>query len=414
MQQRTFSPFIAAVLGVAAATCLASCSLALDTQKVQCSRSSDCASLIGGRATQQCVKSFCQPVTCATTTECQAREGDAFKTSYCDDLDLICKPAECAKSEDCSDGQVCEIGAKRCLAANRAACVMDPDCDKYEGLATYICESRFCDVPECRKDSDCGGMGTPVCLEGRCGDPVFGCVGERDIRPEATMPKATFKIKVLNVLDMTPVKNLSVRACAPAQLDTECVIPLAGTEPSYDEATGELTVSGLVQDAAFRLVIEPKDMTPPLEELPFLPIDLYSQRLPRDITEETNGPVFVVPFAIVASLESAFPTIKVNLENGTLIMRVFDCGEPPLNAKGVSFAVTEPRADTEVFYLEGLIVNPDAPSTSASGSGGVVNAKPGNITVTATRGSTLISSFDVRLRPKRLTYVNLHPRDYNR
>jgi hypothetical protein len=139
---------------VALAVVCSGCSLVLDTDKQQCTQPADCG-LFNEQPLYACVDSYCEPVACATDTECQAR--GAFVCG----MSRTCEPALCARNEECTrPGESCTLG--------------------------------------------------------RCVDPLFQCFSQP--QPLASSEPAVVRLKLLSYADQKPVTDLKVRVCAIADL----------------------------------------------------------------------------------------------------------------------------------------------------------------------------------------------------
>lgn len=407
MQQRTLSPVFTTLLATGAFA-LGGCSLALDTQKAQCSKPSDCAGKIGGSATQLCVAGFCEPVTCMTDDECKERDGAAFKTSYCGPAPgmgttLVCHPAECSTEKKCDDeGDVCKLDSSQCVALNDATCIADADCANYDGLANNICEDSRCESPECTKDDQC--TGGQSCVMGRCDDVTWGCADQGEDRTP-TLPTATLRVKVTTLTGGTlkPDEELAVKVCSVAVPD--CMLEVADAAWSYDSATGFLEVTGLTQRQKFWLSITAKNQAQ---------VDWYTQRPPIDVTEEPE-PIVLVPANIGTLIGNNFdPPIFVDLENkATMIIRVYNCSLK--NAEGVSVRMNKPTADEKIFYLDAnYSILLDEQETDATGTAGIANTAPiPNRVIVERSGGAGVTEFNLTPRTKVLTYLALYPRNYD-
>jgi len=409
--------------GVAlSASLLGACSLALDTDKNQCSKASDCDSKIGGSSTQLCVKGFCQSVVCDTglsiaeqDQQCRAGTGrDELKISHC--AAGICTEQECTRGGDeCGDNATCDVQRGMCVDPAKASCglpgspnALDPnkDCANYEGLESYLCNpDKVCEKPDCRNDEDCAAEGDSLtCVDGACKDVTWGCTRMPDDREVPASGTATLRLQIVD-LGMSPIKkenNLKVNVCAIPGGAT--CIPISSAKTSYDYETGFLSVSELQQKQRLWLEISSTGTAP---------VDWYSQRVPVGVTEETE-PAVLVPVGIENTIGMQFePDIIVDLETkSTMIIRMYNCNAQ--NGEGVSIAVTKALEDTKIFYLNATYqVLLDEQATDATGTAGIANAQAIPIRITATRDGALVTQFDLTPRTKRLTYLALYPSDYS-
>lgn len=401
------------------------CSLALDTEKAQCSNASDCDGLKGGEgAALVCVKGFCQAVTCQGATTAQADEScrsqtgrPELKDAHCSEG--VCRARACSSGGgECAEDETCEVMRGVCIPNEVASCGeqtastadADADCDKYEGRADYICEGKVCVPPECKEDPDCGeGVS---CLGGRCSDLAWGCAGEPDDRMSEAPAK--FRLKVLAFGTNEPIVGLQTRACLSALADKDCETSIADT--SYDESTGWLEVTGLEPRQFFRVRITPPEATG------LLTADFYSLLTPVGDTMEV-GESLLVPTALVGQLDAAFESQGVKVETdedgklalGTLVTRIFDCQHKP--ADNVRITYESQSASTLTYYLDSSLVTPhtDWTESDETGVGGVINLKiNGPSTISIKRGDETVASFSTLFRPGVLTNINFYPRAYGR
>lgn len=397
------------------------CSLALDTQKTQCSKASDCNGVPnGGDSALICVKGFCQALACEgeTTSEadksCRDRDERAeLKQSHCEDG--FCKGPACKKGgDDCPEGQTCNVARGACVADARAVCgepgspnVLEPDkdCASYDGKEDYICEDNVCVEPQCKKTADCSGVSdTASCVAGRCDDVTWGCINVPDDRPIPS-GTATLNLRILDLGNNPIPKDGGLKTDVCAVPGGGTCLKLSNAKPVYDYETGVLTIKGLQQKQRFWLQITADGQNP---------VDWYTQRPPVGETTETE-PAVLVPTGLEATLASQFdPPIMVDLETkSTMIIRAYNCnGE---SGEGVSFDVTKALGDTKIFYLDaGYSVLLENQATGATGTGGIANARTEPIEVTAERGTDAFPNFAITPRPKVLTYLALYPNDFSK
>jgi hypothetical protein len=333
---------------------LGACSVVLDTEKKQCSSDSQCADPY----TCETKSGLCVRPKCTGDGDC--RNGICEKT--------LCEQKQCTMSGDCEDGQACDPTG-RCVDA------------------------------ECKNNDECGPLATAKCQGGMCVDELWGCRDENDERPEPTMPKATYVLKVYEFPGGAPVDDLMVKVCA--SVDAMCANPLADPTVAID-AEGVVTIGNLPQNTFIHLLLS----GPTVYTTHF-----YSQRPVRDVGGEVIDLGLVQQGLLdLASVPSGKPVDTEN--NGTLLARVFNCkGE---GGEGVSFAVSEVGPATEVFYSENdYQPNPDLQATSASGVFAVANMKPGSsIRVTGTVDGQDVTAQTVTAYPQVVTVVNFYPRNY--
>jgi hypothetical protein len=386
---------VGAVCSGLLATLVAGCSLVTDTSESQCKNTLDCLNLFGLSAPYLCdtESSYCVRPACQEDVDCR-RRGENFVSSICGS-DKFCAAGECTVDDHCGIGGVCDSDTNRCVER------------------------------QCRVLADCQSKHpspTVQCVEGRCVEEVWGCIGEPDNRT-ATMPTATIKLPFLELISRMPIEG-TVIPCLLPQFDPApnpgCT-PVAGALSTFDAATGVATISNLPQGAPVRLYFTPKPAPSIAEEL--MPVDYYSQRTPRDVTEY---PVARIPYVIVVqALSGAFdPPVAIPLESAGATINIFDCRGMP--AEGVffrDFPDNERLPDTRITYFgEGGLPNPAQMQTDKSGLASVINMKQ-RVAVTLRaeiRGTPLLgqtrtipmTEFPVTLFGSRMAIIELHPRKY--
>jgi hypothetical protein len=349
----------------------AGCSLMTDTTKKQCEKDDDCERLFGTDTLYQCVSNYCTRPTCSDNAQCQEL---GVANGVCGE-DQRCKSG-CSKNSDCGDKMACSAGT---------------------------CEARECNVP-----ADCPGMtGSTICNNGMCEDTVWGCIGEPDVRGPATEATATLRTTIVNATTRMPIRDgLTLTACRLAAYDPKCTKPLDGVTATYDPNSGVAVVSGLPQDATFRLKIDPA----PASGL--LPLDFYMQRPVRDVTEERQ--IVVLSEALVRQLAGGFsPAATIDPDEAALYLTVFDCQDRP--AMGVALEVdkNDITPGTQIGYLESTGVSAALTSTGTLGQGNILNLPADKLVALSTKlnGET-VSNYSVMPLAGRNTTVRFYPRKY--
>ena len=303
----------------------------------------------------------------------------------------------CKKNDDCGVPLECREGL--CLA--KTDCKADAECkalgSKYQSL---ICVDSTCGPPECEGPDECQGGDTPnyTCAEGRCQDPVWGCLGQPDNR-EIMGPTATFKVKVVGLINETALPDLKVEACA--AVDTLCQAPLREPVITYKDTI--VTVTGLPQNSSVHLKFEAAD---------HITTDFYSQRLVRNETVEEI--IELVPTVLFGALGASLG-VDVDVENKASInVLMVDCSEPPVPQPGVRLEISNKLPETEIYYVSaGNTPDITLDRTTIAGAAGAVNLEAGKqIIIKAVLGDRVLSSFPVTPYANRMTYVNLYPRLY--
>lgn len=356
---------------------LGGCSALLDTEQKQCSVVEDCNKLFGTGTPYSCEDSFCVRPACVQDSDCK---GLGFATSVC-------------------------AGDKRC----QSGCTSDPECGEGNvcDLATNRCKGR-----ECTVRTDCPVLTPTVeCVNSICVDASWGCIGDPDDRPAATMSKATVKFPFVEAGSRAPILGATARACSSSLLSDTCTA-IAGTTAVQDPVTGDFTITGITQNTVVRIAVEPPAGSA------FLPADVYSQMPYRDVT--TLPAVTTVTRATLDLLTSAFqdPVIANKPGNGGLIGLAFDCEGK--TAAGVTFTLPKAITDmgvapyfTTLVYFSGIAPNPSATSTSGNGLVTGINFPPTlAVPVTMSVSGNTVSTGTWKFLGDRVTTVFFHPRNY--
>jgi len=341
-------------VALALASASASCSLINDSTEVQCRSDDDCTARFGSAAVAySCENAYCVRPLCSTDTDCTTR-GVRYASSVCG------ADSQCASP------------------------------------ATVACDT----VEDCNSRSP-----TMQCVEGRCEDKAWGCRGQVDNRPAAVDRTATMTVRVYNLLTRMPVPAVSARVCNLPTFDLECEQPLA-TNGSYNPTTATVTIPGVPQDTPVRLKLE-------FPGTDLIPLDLYSTRTPRDLTE--FGLVTTMPRSLVPQVTAVLdPPRNVDPMLGSITVGVRDCDGQP--AKGVSIRMMDADrvAGTEILYFgaDGQPA-PTSMGTEAFGTALIINAKASKLlTVQTTLGDLPLGEYRFIAFGGRSTYVQFWPRVY--
>jgi len=390
------------------------CSLAIDPDRPQCARDTDCTTADGF----VCLSGLCTRPACASDQECAGLGRPAGLTCQAGE----CAPASCVASSGCGVDAVCDVTLSSCTARSRATCRTEAECTRYEGMTA--CVSGLCVVPApvaapCSQASECPGASpTKQCTAGVCGDPTWGCVGQPDNRPLPREPTATLRLRVVDVF-AKPVPGLTVTICQPPWLDPACSTPADGTV-AYDPATGDVTLSNIGQNGkSFRVKIDPpagEVMGPTGQMTRYLPMDYYLQRSLRDTVDERNYPVLMLTQDIAGGwIASARQGARPDFRRAHIVTRIFGCNEQTVG--GVRLELARPQADVVPLYVneDGLVAT-TVLQTDPSGSASLANigTDSNSVEVIAKAGDLTVSRFAFTPLPGRLAHVHLFPRIYER
>lgn len=387
---------------------VAGCTAILDIDKEQCSTEADCTGLFGVTAPYLCVENVCQRPTCAADAECRAR-GGAFASSICSETEQLCAPAQCNDNAQCGAGQTCDLGSNRCVKR---------DCDTTE---------------ECLLKAP---SPTVQCMQGFCVDPSWECIGKPDNRPRNASESGTIRVKLLSSIDQKPVPGTtwSIKVCTPPQFDPECASPLAVPTPTYDAATGTVTITGLSYDMPVRMMFDETALKDPDGQTTLIPIDFYTQRPPVGDTEvpalrvvsRVGLKALVDGFAAISAQQGVTQVVNSALAN--IYGLVFDCedklaGQVALtytNAIGV--ALNPPPV--VLYFNEQNVPNLTRRFSYPTGVFSTLNIALENINVAtslvvsadATGAPTKVrdirTDYTMKLAPYRQTTVHFYPRNY--
>lgn len=383
---------IGVVCGVPLTTLVGACSLLTDSSTSQCTTTTNCTDVFGPNAPYVCdvESAYCVRPPCEVDGDCRARGGN-FSTSICG-ADKLCTEAECTINDHCGDFAVCNTATNRCA---QRQCQVLADCQLANPSPTV------------------------QCVGGVCVDEVWGCLGEGDDRT-STLPTATVKISLLELFSHAPLGG-TVTPCLLPQFDPApnpgCT-PVLGAVTTFEN--GMVTISNLAQGQPIRIHYEP--VPAPYESL-IMPTDIYSQKVPRDVTEY---PAALIPYvAVVQALSGAFdPPVPIPLDSAGATLDFFDCRG--MKAKDVflrPFAESDRLPDTRITYFgEGGLPDPTATETDESGHASIINMKK-DITVTlkvdirgTPSGSTprtlVMTEYPMMLFGSRMGTIEIHARKY--
>lgn len=249
---------------------------------------------------------------------------------------------------------------------------------------------------QCQVDTDCHGrdptFADGVCVEALCQpNPAWSCLG--GVAWPAPPPhKASVIFRLRDLVTDAPVAGVTGRVCN--KLDFDCLRPLSGGLLS--DGSGTMVVE---LDTGFDGFIEfgPPGRLPSVyffyppvvgdREFPSLP--LMSERELTFFAAQNGRPI--AP------------------DRGHVMVGSYDCLSRP--ADGVSVSSDDADPTSAAFYLVKKVPSFSAGSTDSSGRAGLINLRPGSVSVTGSLASDRrrIATVGVFVRAGTITYTTVLP-----
>ncbi len=280
-------------------------------------------------------------------------------------------------------GSVCVQSCSFTLDFDGKQCAADRDCRERGGAFNNAeCIDGFCEEgPECREDDECPAG---PCVKGGCVDR-WACLKNQPSPATATLTRVVPVTTIFgDPLPFVPVLLCNI-------VDTECTAPTASL--MTDEA-GLLTLE-LEPDFTGYLDIKLDEFFPQMNFLPKL------------LAEETTLlAVTLSPVQVIAGLAQAVGAAP-DPERGHIVMSSVSClGEAP------DVALEAPRADEQAipYYVLDGVPQANLNATTEDGSGGYLNFRTGNATVTieTSRGQEL-TTLSVIVRSSTISVIHFQP-----
>jgi hypothetical protein len=254
------------------------------------------------------------------------------------------------------------------------------------------------DRQQCLSDGDCqkrgGDFAGTVCVDQICElAPALGCLGEADRPAPAESRTLTVVIRVRDLITEQPMVGVTGRLCR--KLDVTCDEPV-GNDLAGDQ-NGNLIAS---VDAAFDGYVEIRAR----HRMP----GLYFFHPPVDTDRDAFVPL-LSPEALArfAQLEGK----PLSPDRGHVMLAAFDCRSRP--AAGLRlFALDGGDGETTPFYMGEKFPEMPAMVTDRSGRGGLLNLRPGVVTVAADLAAPddrRVGAASVLVRSGVITYTSLVP-----
>jgi hypothetical protein len=224
---------------------------------------------------------------------------------------------------------------------------------------------------QCSTDSDCSARGgqfaTSVCVESFCQEPpdlAWSCLGDTPATPPASTEQFQVSFLVRDAVSQKPKTGLSVRLCR--KLDVECTDALSSPVSVDEKGNAAFQVEGGFAGYAR---FEGADSVPGMY---FFNPPVAKDTM--DIAVQLSAPAVV---AGLVMLTGATP----DSTRGMVLLSVLDCTGAP--ASGITLESNLNADQGKIFYSKGGIPDGMATTTDESGYGGIVNATPGAITLSA-------------------------------
>lgn len=406
-----------------------SCSILLDSSRMQCVTDSDCRAV--GLLDGMCVDNVCRPSASVIGSEASAaqstggvpsaglggtadpgssgapsggarspeapRAGDSVRPATRtmtrnpdDDGGTGGVPVETGTAGTGASGQPATI-----CAGGKCECAKDPDCVAL-GIVGGTCVEGQCWTPEtqCETDDECTTRG-PEYVGGRCNNkqcqpnPLWRC---EPPPPASDSDQRELILRVIDALQQSPLNNVPILACN--KLDLMCMTPMAKASTGMDGK------AHLMVPATFAGYMQSTERTDYVSALYFMPA-----LLPEN-GELSNFPL--IPSTAFTGLGLALGA-QIDRERGHAMLIVEDCKGAAL--AGITF--TSPQADmkTTPFYVRDQIPTTSAKDTPPEGDGGYVNLPPGVVEITASDVKTglVINTVTVLIRPGMVTTAYIRP-----
>jgi len=250
---------------------------------------------------------------------------------------------------------------------------------------------------QCSSDKDCtqrgGAFAGAQCLESTCHASTsseWSCLGSV-VWPSASSGSVTATLNLKDLVTQQPIVGVSARVCR--KLDTTCAQPIGSDVQS--DAAGKVVLQVV---AGFDGYVE-------LKMAGAMP-GIYFFYPPLNESRE-------VPFVPILSL-SALSTFaglvggQVSPDRGHVLLGAYNCLHNP--SEGVRFSSPDSDALTFPFYMIKGIPSATAAATDSQGYGGILNLRPGSVTLAGglLTGET-IGTEGVLTRAGELTYTTMLP-----
>jgi hypothetical protein len=265
------------------------------------------------------------------------------------------------------------------IDSEKLQCKQQSDCAKLFGEDTgLVCVANFCVEPTCEMDADCKQLGGQyedmVCIESKCVDPPstsdeppeWLCLDEPSLVPSAPGP---FKVKLVvqDVVSMKPLLGVQAHLCR--KLDSNCDAPDSMTT-SDDSGTIELSVAKMFNGY---VLLTRDDLVPTYY--------FFEAAIDHDLTP----PAISLLQPLIAQIQAQMTGAALRSDRGLALVTSYNC--MGVGAEGVALSSGDADKDSVLWYSSGGLPSKTPVVTDSSGTGGYVNAPPGNLTIEAQRAS---------------------------
>jgi len=248
------------------------------------------------------------------------------------------------------------------------------------------------DRVQCESDADCSAYPESICAESVCvPEPKWACL-ESPQPQVSTGPRHAVPFVVQNIITMMPISGVAARLCR--KIDVTCEEPVS--ETLLTDGAGQVTFP--VADGFDGYAdLEGEGM---IRGLSFFNPPVRTDQAPTSIS---------IGSAEVMGLLARTVGATQAPDRAITLVGVRDCTGLP--AAGVVLTAEGADAESVPYYSEANLPSGTATATDAAGYGGLLNAKAGSITFTATIAGSRREVGQVTLltREGSITYGNIVP-----
>jgi hypothetical protein len=290
---------------------------------------------------------------------------------------------QCSKDKPCSElGEAYadyECVSNVCVQPVDRPCSEDVDCqDRGAGTENNLCENMSCVAPECTSNEACIeqlNTDDAVCTNGRCEDPVWGCLFDGHDVPTAKT-KLTVGVPVIVYPAQTPAVDTLGDACLSSP--PNCPVPIQGNvEP--EDGRFEFTLQGVSTRGFGGFLRFQKEGYLPLQYRFFRP-------LLGDLEVSTDSPLVLLQEGTIANFGILVGQTIDEETSAMITMRFYDCTGAP----AAGLRVNAERSPMTFFYKSNDRYEPttNVEATDEYGIGGLANLSQGDETLTVVQIST--------------------------
>lgn len=302
----------------------------------------------------------------------------AFLDEDCGCLDATCAAEELA----CVRSRACE---------QRLACIsMRPDPDSYvECVNTHGGAVEATAVLDCFRRTSCGSCPIPT--------GKTSCVKNFQYA-RARTPTVDFTLGITPLEGEPRVDGAKVAACAPGRCS-----PCASVAGPVETAVGKATLTVPITEGAFDgcFAVTPPDASG--GKLPTLVFPGRRIRQTEGILETISLPVDIFAFLAASFGKSPDPA------RGHVVVSLHDCIWGRVAGATLEVDAGGTDDETVLAYLRGQDVEIGATATTASGTAGIMNVKPGKRVLVARRGGDEIARIQIEVAANTVTDANMYP-----